>query len=380
MARIPKIWWRKERKAWFVTIQGTRHNLGADKKAAVERFHQLMGKPAHKPSKSMSFVAVADAFLDWLKSHRAEGTFEFYHYRVERFCQRHPNLQLAEIRPFHCQQWVDSYPGLSQTTRRNYLRSVRRCVNWAYRQGFIAHDPLRDLEMPAGERREVFVTKEQFDTMMSSLTEDWFQKICTVAFETGCRPQEIRRVEARHFDALNSRWIFPVKESKGKRQPRVVYLTPRAESVTKELIAQFPEGHLFRNRKGRRISQGDIDSAFRRLQRSMALQAMKTAGTTHAIASEQELKRRGDVRSRNELTVGERWKLDNCVYAHFAPRYCLYVLRHSFATAALQSGLDGLTVGVLLGHNDPSMLGRVYQHLSHNPAHLLGQVRKIVGS
>lgn len=101
MARIPKIWWRKERKAWFVTIQGTRHNLGADKKAAVERFHQLMGKPAHKPSKSMSFVAVADAFLDRLKSHRAEGTFEFYHYRVRRFCQRHPNLQLAEIRPFH---------------------------------------------------------------------------------------------------------------------------------------------------------------------------------------------------------------------------------------------------------------------------------------
>lgn len=76
---------------------------------------------------------------------------------------------------------------------------MRRCVNWAYRQGFIAHDPLRDLEMPAGECREVFVTKEQFDTMMSSLTEDWFQKICTVAFETGCRPQEIRRVGSPAF-------------------------------------------------------------------------------------------------------------------------------------------------------------------------------------
>ncbi|MFN8707329.1 MAG: tyrosine-type recombinase/integrase, partial [Planctomyces sp.] len=56
--------------------------------------------------------------------------------------------------------------------------------------------------------------------------------------------------------------------------------------------------------------------------------------------------------------------------------YCLYSLRHSFATIALQSGLDGLTVAILLGHRDPSMLAKVYQHLSHNPDHLLRQVRK----
>jgi hypothetical protein len=74
MARIPKIWYRKDRKAWFVTIQGTRHNLGADKKSALERFHQLMGqRDRGKPVTSMSFVAVADAFLDWLQSHRADG-------------------------------------------------------------------------------------------------------------------------------------------------------------------------------------------------------------------------------------------------------------------------------------------------------------------
>ncbi len=172
MARIPKIWYRKDRKAWFVTIQGTRHNLGADKKAAVERFHQLMGQTHSKPVTSMSFVAIADAFLDWLKTHRSKGTFDFYHYRVERFCQRHPNLQLAEIRPYHCQQLVDSYEGHSQTTRRNYQRSVRRCVNWAYRQGFISSDPLKGLEIPACGRREVFLTKEEFARVLTFIKED----------------------------------------------------------------------------------------------------------------------------------------------------------------------------------------------------------------
>ena len=90
----------------------------------------------------------------------------------------------------------------------------------------------------------------------------------------------------------------------------------------------------------------------------------------------QELQRRGDKRSSDELSVKDRRKLGNRALTHFAPKYCLYSLRHGFATAALQSGLDGLTVSILLGHNDPSTLSRVYQHLAHNPEHLLGQVRK----
>ena len=54
MARIPKIWYRKERKAWFVTIHGNRHNLGPNKKEATDRFHQLMGTTHHKPIRSMN--------------------------------------------------------------------------------------------------------------------------------------------------------------------------------------------------------------------------------------------------------------------------------------------------------------------------------------
>lgn len=55
-------------------------------------------------------------------------------------------------------------------------------------------------------------------------------------------------------------------------------------------------------------------------------------------------------------------------------KFCLYNFRHSFATRLLQSGVDALTVAILLGHADVSMLGRVYQDLSHSPEHLLGQL------
>ena len=335
-----------------------------------------MGKRDRNPHKSMSFVAVADAFLQWLKPHRAEGTFDFYRYRVERFCQRYPNLQLADVRPYHCQQWVDSYPHLAKTSRRHYLKSIKRCVNWAYRQGYISSYPLKDLEIPSGDRRELCLSREEFDTMLSHIPQDWFRNLCLVAFETGCRPQEITRVEARHYDAVYARWVFPVSESKGKRQPRVVYLTPKAEKITKDLVQRFPEGRLFRTDRGTPVKLDSIHRVFHALQLRMAKTVLQKQGISIDNVLQQELMRQGDTRSMEELSKIELRKLTNCALAHFAPRCCLYTMRHSFATAALQSGLDGLTVGILLGHRDPGMLARVYQHVSQNPQHMLDQVRK----
>lgn len=55
--------------------------------------------------------------------------------------------------------------------------------------------------------------------MLGLIPEEWFRRLVTVAFETGCRPQELLAVEVQHFDSTNARWVFPVSESKGKRQP-----------------------------------------------------------------------------------------------------------------------------------------------------------------
>jgi site-specific recombinase XerD len=376
MARSAKPWYRKDRKSWFVTIAGVRHNLGPDKSEAFRQFHALMREPTRKQVKGRAFVAVADAFLDWLKRNRAADTFEWYRYRIERFCQYLPELLIDDLKPLHVQGWVDQYPDLSKTSRRNYLRSIKRCVSWACRQGYMESDPIQGMEVPVADRREVFVSPAEFEELLKYIPDESFRELCRVTFETGCRPQESLIVEARHFDSTRSRWIFPVKESKGKKQPRVVYLSPYAESITRRLAEAFPSGPLFRNRGGRKWTTDAVNCAFARLQFRMGADRMKQQGVSLTDAMADEMKRRGDKRSLDELTAAERRRLGNCAKAHFAPKYCLYSLRHGFATGALQSGLDGLTVGILLGHNDPSTLARVYQHVAHNPEHLLGQLRK----
>jgi site-specific recombinase XerD len=378
MARSAKPWYRKDRKSWFVTIAGVRHNLGPDKAEAFKQFHTMMREPTRKQVKGRSFVAVADAFLEWLKRHRAADTFEWYRYRLERFCRYHPDLSAEDLKPLHVQEWVDRYPDLSKTSRRNYLRSMKRCVAWACRQGYMESDPIQGMEVPVADRREVFVTPAEFEELITFMPDVSFRDLCRFTFETGARPQESLIAEARHFDSVRSRLVFSVKESKGRKQPRVVYLSPFAESVTRALAEKYPTGTLFRNRDGLKWTTDAVNCAFARLRIRMGVAKMVEQGVSLNEAIMQELKRRGDKRSLDDLTPKERPKIVNCAKAHFAPKYCLYSLRHGFATTALQSGLDGLTVGILLGHNDPSTMAKVYQHLAHNAEHLLGQLRKTV--
>lgn len=99
-------------------------------------------------------------------------------------------------------------------------------------------------------------------------------------------------------------------------------------TITRSYMEKLPEGPIFRNTQGRPWNKDSVNCRFERIK-------FKT-GT----------------------------------------RYCLYLFRHSFATRMLKSGLDALTVALLLGHSNPAMLSTTYQHLAHNPGHLLDQLRK----
>ena len=48
MPRPQKIWYWKNRKEWYVEIDGVRHRLGPDKKEAELKFYALKADPAPK--------------------------------------------------------------------------------------------------------------------------------------------------------------------------------------------------------------------------------------------------------------------------------------------------------------------------------------------
>lgn len=114
-------------------------------------------------------------------------------------------------------------------------------------------------------------------------------------------------------------------------------------------------------------------------ERKIAVSDDEVADFSRSLNKQKTVK--GIVRPKldRELIQEARRKLTNRRALSLVPNASLYALRHSWATHALERGVDALTVAVLMGHRDPSTLAKVYQHLAQNPAFLLDQARRAVG-
>lgn len=388
MPRRPKPWFRKARRSWFVTIAGVQHNLGPDKSTAHERFHHLMRQPQSRKVAPGSLPAVVDAFLDWVHRNRANGTYRWYQERLQEFVSRHADFPLDQLKPLHVESWANERHE-NVNTRRNRMRAVKRCFRWAEAQGYVDRNPIARLEVPSPVPKEAYVSEDEFAAIISHVGNGPFADLLTVTYEVGCRPQESLRVEARHVDFENSRWVFPASESKGKRSPRIIYLTERALEVTRRLVATTDGGHLFRNAHGRPWTTDAVNCQFDRLQQRMGKAVMDRLGIgvtdkkieDHIPSLKPHRQQSGELvaKSQADLRSEAKRKLVHQKAKEHAPRYSLYALRHSWATNALQRGVDPLTVAILMGHKDPSTLARTYQHLSHNPAHMLKQAHRAAG-
>ena len=102
--------------------------------------------------------------------------------------------------------------------------------------------------------RDTYLTPEQFDKLLALVAKSrdggCLLDLITVVRETGCRPGEARRIESRWFNREDKCWVFPVKQSKGKREKRVVLLTDKAFEICQRLALKNPDGPIFRTTAG----------------------------------------------------------------------------------------------------------------------------------
>jgi integrase len=384
MPQFPKPFFRKSRKLWYVQLDGIQHNLGPDQEAAFAAYHDLMRQPREKsPVRSDSIAGLIDSFLDFTEKHRAADTYEWYQSRLQRFLDRYPDLTVRELKPFHIQEWIDSYPKLSGGSKRNLCRSIIRAMNWAAKQGYIDKSPIAGFEKPPGGKRERVITDAEWRDILAVVPDPNFQDLLLVTWETGCRPQESLIVEARHVDLQNSRWVFPVSESKTDL-PRVVYLTDQALDICKQRMERFPAGPIFRNASNKPWTTEAVNCAFIRIQIRMGLRTKqakkidKAAVTAFAaiLKPTRRVKGKDVPKAKAELMDEARRKLRYREAVKHAPKFCLYNIRHTWINRMLTTGVDALTVAILAGHADVSTISKTYQHLSQNPKFMLEQAKR----
>lgn len=309
-------YFRKDRNAWYGVINGRRTKLAEDKATAFAKWKQLL-----TPSNEMLVSTMVQKFLD---RPRKASTQRFYEHHLRLFLNetgssgRIERLRVCDLRAHHLTTLLDKHVG---NYAHNIGRSVKTAFKWLVDEEHIARSPFAKVKTPPAISRgdEAYIPPEQWAKLVEKITDDDVRDILTVLRETGCRPQEARRLEARHLQG--SLVVLRKKESKGGRTQRVIHLSDDAATLLRRLALRHPTGPLLRNGS--------------------------EPWTSQCLAN-------------------------RCYRLGFTP----YQVRHTWATDAILRGIDLQTISVLMGHSSLAMLTRVYAHVQKCREHMGDAVRR----
>lgn len=316
----------KERQRWFLRQSSKNIDLGPDKDEAFRKYHSLMAGQITAPTGVLAEDIIKD-FLAWSELNQAKSTYKNYKWYLDSFREFIGKTKLTDLKPFHVARWLDRN-GWTGNTGNGAVRAAVRPFSWAAKLGVISVNPLSKVERPSPTPRECYISPSQTDQLMNAVKDDAFRDVLTILRETGCRPQEMRRMEARHFDRQTI--TFPRLESKGKKRQRIIVLTPTALAVIQRLALKHPTGPLFRNMDGVPWKSMALINRFARLSKKLGFPVSA------------------------------------------------YVLRHAWVTDALMNGVEPLTVATLAGHSSIKMVWSVYQSLQLQKDHMREAALKAV--
>ena len=353
MPRRPKGPWKRKGRGWYCSIRGQKkpHWLApgsATEEQARTAWHEFMSKARRQhvdasPPDEITAVEVADRYLVWVKRNRSEATYAV----AERYLtpwvkSLEPGVLASDVRPFDATEWIDlthEKPG----ARRMAYRVVKASWRWADLAGLIDRNPLRGISTPPQHKREISLTKQQYKLALAAASPQ-LRTLIHIARLTGMRAQEIRIIEARHLSAKEKAIEFPRDESKGKRRRRIVWLVDEAWKILAAAARKRKTGPILRNEDGAAWTKDAIVCAFRRVRE----------------------------RLKNRKVNGKPEPVE-------IPGLCLTAIRHTYATDAIEEGVDVLTLAELMGHKDAQMLNDHYAEVGRRAKHMRKAAKKAVG-
>jgi integrase len=388
--RHPQPFWREFTRCWYVQIGKKQVRLSPDRDEAFRLYYELMSRGQdHQPALSAPtptrVVEVLDAFLDWCSRNKATRTYEHYRENIQRFVMRiPPALLVAEVKPFHVTRAMADFPDWGNNTKHDFIGALKRALNWALDEELIERNPLARMKKPAREAREMAVSPEEYARIIETVEEPCFRDLIDMAWETGARVQELRKVEARFVELESDRILLPPSKAKGNKHHRVIYLTERACDIAARLARAHKTGPLLRNSEGNSWTKDAINSAFCRLQLAHGRRVMRELGIeakTPPRFRKAGIEPEGveESRARHRAATRKSIKDAELLAREHGTKYHLGAFRKGYATEALKNGVDTVTVAHLLGHADASMVSRVYAKVQQDPKFMAEAARRAKG-
>jgi integrase len=227
---------------------------------------------------------------------------------------------LEKLRTPHIKAWRDGLE-MSKASANRTLTTLKAALNFAVANRLVTASAAQEWAevkafKNAGKRRDLYLDLKQRRALLDQ-AQGAFRDLLEAAMLTGARAGELVNATRGQFDARTECMTF-----KGKTGPRTVPLSAVALTLFKRLSeSKLPAARLLVRDDGKPWAHSDWDELVR----------------------------------------------DAAAAAGLPAKTCLYTLRHSFITQAIQDGLSILDVARLVG-TSVMMIEKHYGHLVHSIA------------
>jgi integrase len=338
MARPPGVWYWGARKGWYTTVGGkqVRLTIGPEagtKSEARRALYRLLADGGRRPRDApppLSCRELIGLFLGDYAARVARGerkaiTLEGYVRFLRPAAAALGDAPAGALAPHRAKAWAEGR-GWGPTTVYNALTAVKAAWSWGKKLGHLEADPLAALERPRPRRREAVMDAGQFAAVLGTVADPAFRELLVALRLTGARPGELARLTAADCDPARGVAVLRRHKTEGDAgRPRVILLPAGAAELVARRTAEFPEGPIFRNTKGRPWTRNAMACRFARIRARLGYGGEVTA----------------------------------------------YSLRHQFATDGLAAGVPIAVMADLLGHSGTAMVSRHYSHLRERLGYLL---------
>lgn len=313
-------WLRKSDLNWYTTVGNKLVRLGSakDDPEAIHRAYL-----AARGTTRLTVSELVGRFLPAIKIECARSTYNWYSHYTKSFRDYELTFNrekfiigskpAQDIANHVVTAWIqECYGEFSPSTQHTAARAVTRMYNWSVKTKLFPSSPLVGFRKPKANRREFYATNHTYAKCLKAAGSN-LRDVIMFLHHTGCRPQELRMIEARWIK--DDKVVFPTPI---KRRKRIIYMDGTAARIAARLSKRWPEGPIFRSTDDRLWSASGFGIAFRRL--------------------------------RDKLKM---------------PGLCAYSFRHGYITRLLENDVDVATVAAISG-NSPRMIFEHYDHTGQN--------------
>lgn len=323
-----KNWWMKFYFDGELIQQSTKcaNKRDATTVESAYRTQLALGKIGIKPKpKAGTFKQAAEDFLKWSKVKHAQKPNSYN--RMVFSCQSSiaffGETKVDKIEPKDIEQFVfwrlkqtsrKTGTGISQTTVNYELAALKAIFKRLVSAETLEKNPAQNVKQLAENDKKFYVLSRDEQRIYLLACPQQLRDVATIMLETGMRPSEIYNLKRESVSMKKG--YLQIENGKTKSSNRKIWLTETVSAILGRRLEKFRGAHLFPK------SEKDFEPP------TQALNAI-------------------------HRRIAERVGLD----------FRLYDCRHTFATRAVENGIDLLTLAHLLGHSSLSEVMR-YAHIN----------------